>query len=287
MLLSLFSAVLLAAAQTIYRGALQWMGPRAMTFLSNLTLVVYASIIYLSGAGLAGWPLEGVLWFMAAGLCSHFLSRNLNFLSATLIGMARSQVVLQTYPIWGVFLAVFLLGETITPPILLGTLAIVLGAILLVRERGESGKRAPLWYYVAPVLAAFFFSFAPPLRKFAFETIPSPAFGIATTALTGALLQIGSIPFVRDHQLNPRTWSPKSLWSVIVGGVFNVLSAYCFWLAIKNGQLVEVIPINRLSILFLLLFSWTFYQSLERINLRVITGALLAVAGAAAILVNR
>ncbi len=285
--LSFLSAVFLAVTQTIYRGALQWIGPKAITFVTNLTLVTYASTIYILGAGLEKWPLVGIFWFVLAGLCSHFLSRNINFISATLIGMARSQILAQFYPIWGALLAMLLFGETMTFPIALGTFAIVLGAILLVQERGEKGRRAPLWYYLLPLLGAFFFSFAPPLRKLAFQTIPSPAFGIATTALAGALLQLGSIPFVENHELNPRTWNQKSLCLVLIGGFFNVISAYCFWLAIKNGKLIEVIPINRLSILFLILFSWVFYQRLERINLRVIAGGLLAVEGAVLIVLGR
>lgn len=285
--LSFLSAVFLAVTQTIYRGALQWIGPKAITFVTNLTLVTYASTIYILGAGLEKWPLAGILWFVLAGFCSHFLSRNINFISATLIGMARSQILAQFYPIWGALLAMLLFGETMTFPIALGTFAIVLGAILLVQERGEKGRRSPVWYYLLPLLGAFFFSFAPPLRKLAFETIPSPAFGIATTAFTGALLQLGSIPFVENHELNPKTWNKKSLWLVLIGGFFNIISAYAFWLAIKNGKLIEVIPINRLSILFLILFSWFFYQRIERINLRVIAGGLLAVEGAVLIVLGR
>ena len=74
---------------------------------------------------------------------------------------------------------------------------------------------------------------------------------------------------------------------VLIGGIFNIISAYCFWLAIKNGKLIEVIPMNRLSILFLILFSWIFYQRIERINLRVIAGGLLAVEGAVLIVLGR
>ncbi len=286
-LLSFISGVFLAVAQTIYRGALQWVGPKALAFLSNLALFTYASTIYALGVSLEKWPLEGILWFVLAGLCSHFLSRNINFISATLIGMARSQILAQVHPIWSALLAMLLFGETMTFPVALGTFAIVLGAILLVQERGTEGRRAPLWYYLLPLLGAFFFSFAPPLRKFAFQTIPSPAFGIATTAFTGALLQLGSIPFVENHELRPNTWSKKGILAVLGAGIFNIISAYAFWVAIKNGKLVEVIPINRLSILFLILFSWIFYQRIERINLRVIAGGLLAVEGAVLIILGR
>ena len=285
--LSLLSGVFLAAAQTIYRGTLQWVGPKALAFLSNLTLVTYASTIYVLGAGLEKWPLEGIFWFVLAGLCSHFLARNINFISATLIGMARSQILAQVHPIWSALLAMLLFGETMTFPIALGTFAIVLGAVLLVQERGIGGRRAPYWHYLLPLLGAFFFSFAPPLRKLAFQTIPSPAFGIATTAFAGALLQLGSIPFVENHELNPKTWNKKGVLSILIAGIFNIISAYAFWLAIKNGKLVEVIPINRLSILFLIIFSWIFYQRLERINLRVIAGGLLAVEGAVLVILGR
>ena len=48
-----------------------------------------------------------------------------------------------------------------------------------------------------------------------------------------------------------------------------------------------MIPVNRLSILFLILFSWLFYQRLERVNSRVVAGGALAVAGAAAIVLDR
>ena len=201
--------------------------------------------------------------------------------------MARSQILAQVHPIWSALLAMLLFGEAMTFPIALGTFAIVLGAILLVQERGAEGRRAPLWYYLLPLLGAFFFSFAPPLRKLAFQTIPSPAFGIATTAFTGVLFQIGSIPFVDNHELNPDTWNKKGVCAVLAAGIFNIISAYAFWVAIKNGKLVEVIPINRLSILFLILFSWVFYQRIERINLRVIAGGLLAVAGAMLIILSR
>ncbi len=148
-LLSFLSGVFLAAAQTVYRGALQWMGPKALTFASNLTLTTYAAAIYMAGAGLEKWPLAGIFWFVMAGFCSHFLSRNLNFISAALIGMARSQIMLQVHPMWSALLAVLLLGETITFPVALGTFAVVFGAIPLVQERGAGACRAtPFWHYL-------------------------------------------------------------------------------------------------------------------------------------------
>ena len=53
-----------------------------------------------------------------------------------------------------------------------------------------------------------------------------------------------------------------------------------FLSAIKNGKLVEVIPINRLSVLLIIFFSWFFFRKQEVISWRVIFGGILSVMGA-------
>ena len=54
----------------------------------------------------------------------------------------------------------------------------------------------------------------------------------------------------------------------------------------QTGKVVEVVPINRLSVLFVILFSWLFFQRQELISLRVVLGGLLSVAGAYVIVVG-
>ena len=53
--------------------------------------------------------------------------------------------------------------------------------------------------------------------------------------------------------------------------------------AFHQGKIVEVIPVNRLSVLLAILFSWLFFRKQEAVNFRVVLGGLLSVAGAWAI----
>ena len=57
-------------------------------------------------------------------------------------------------------------------------------------------------------------------------------------------------------------------------------AALCFWTAVQMGEVVQVVPINRLSVLFVIIFSWLFFRKQEFITLRLILGAALSVLGA-------
>jgi len=66
----------------------------------------------------------------------------------------------------------------------------------------------------------------------------------------------------------------------LLGGVFNAVAAIFFWTAVQNGEIVRVVPINGLSVLFVILFSWIFFRRQERITWQVAIGGVLSVAGA-------
>ena len=93
----------------------------------------------------------------------------------------------------------------------------------------------------------------------------------ATTTACYPSLHEGGYPALRE--LRPTLF-------VILGGATNALAGVLFLSAIKNGKLVEVIPINRLSVLLIIFFSWFFFRKQEVISWRVIFGGILSVMGA-------
>ena len=58
---------------------------------------------------------------------------------------------------------------------------------------------------------------------------------------------------------------------------------FFFWGAIKNGEIIQVVPINRLSVLIVILLSWLFFRKQERVSARVVIGGVCSVLGAWAI----
>jgi uncharacterized membrane protein len=84
-----------------------------------------------------------------------------------------------------------------------------------------------------------------------------------------------------------RFWERRPMLLIFIGGVFNAFAALLFWTAVQHGEIVEVIPINRLSVLLIIFFSWLFFRQQEGVTWRVVAGGLLSVAGAWAIVWGR
>jgi drug/metabolite transporter (DMT)-like permease len=283
-ILALISAAAFASAQIIYRSALQRLSISAAALTVNLTLTGFSLVIVFASGGVGSWSPAGVLWFMAAGFVGGFSARYLNYLSITYIGLARTHVMSQTTPLWSAVVAVVWLGEDLRLAVGLATVAILGGTLLLVRDRGGLPTKIPRRYYVIPAVSSVFLAFTPALRKLGFESVSSAALGLALSMGTGAIFVLLVRIFVRDAKPGDR--DRKTLFTVFLGGCLNFVAGYCFITAIKTGSLVSIVPITRLSVLFVLIFSWIFIRQQEGITWRVIAGGVFSVAGATIIAIS-
>lgn len=64
----------------------------------------------------------------------------------------------------------------------------------------------------------------------------------------------------------------------------NAFAAMTFWVSLRLGDVVEVVPIRRISVLLVVLFSWLFMGKLDTITWRVVAGAVITLAGGLAII---
>jgi transporter family protein len=232
-----------------------------------------------------GWPIPGLLWFTAVGLTGGFGARYLSFFSINRIGLARTSVIVQISLVFSSAMAVVTLGESITFMVGLGTLSIMFGAILLVYRQGEAQKSMPLQHHVYALLTAMCLAMAHLFMKFGFQWLPSASLGMAVSTASALIMMIFTI-FLTEESF-PRNWKRKPMFIVAVGGLVNGLAGVFFLTAIKSGRVVEVVPINRLSVLLIIFFSWVFFRQQEAITLRVVLDGLLSVVGAFAIVSGR
>ena len=54
-----------------------------------------------------------------------------------------------------------------------------------------------------------------------------------------------------------------------------------------NGRLVEVVPVNRLSVLLIIFLSWLFFRKQELVSFRVVMGGVMSVAGALLVVLGK
>ncbi len=283
--LALISAVFTALAQLLLGNALRRLSPGVASIVANTVIFSIASGFYAAGAGVENWPVAGILLFGLSGVIANFGARYLIYYSVTKIGVSRTQVLFQTSPIWSSAVAIVSLGERINFFIGAGTLAIVGGAILIVQERGRDKKKTRFSLLVIPLIAALIMAAAPTLRKLAFVFIPSAAFGLTIACMVAATLQIAILPLTERNRSSHLDRS--ALIPALSGAVMNAFAALFFWTALKSGDVIQVFPIRRLSVILVIVFSWLFFQEYERITWRVAAGGALSVLGAAAIVWGR
>ena len=86
------------------------------------------------------------------------------------------------------------------------------------------------------------------------------------------------LPFRKGTVL--KKGSKKSIIFILLGSVTQSLAILCFWSAMKLGNMTQVIPLSRLSILLIVFMTWLFFRDEEKLTYRIFVGAVLALAGA-------
>ena len=82
-------------------------------------------------------PIIAIVWFALGGLFNFALGRFLNTSSIQMIGLAKATPLFSTAPLFATLMAIIVLGENITPWLILGTVTIVIGIILITSEESR------------------------------------------------------------------------------------------------------------------------------------------------------
>ncbi len=285
--LALCSAVLIAFARVSQRYAIV----RMRMHTANLAMGCVTSIVgwffyWLEGA-LEQIPYQGVLWFMAMGFFGSFSGRYVNFIAIRYTGLARAAVMSQTVLVWASLLAVFILGEEMSLQKATGISAVMCGASMLVYYSEGNNTKIPLHYYAIPVASALLYAFAHLVGKFAFQWIPSSAFGVAIANTTSLTLLVGMLPFTQKQRASGMPDGKKGWLVLLLGAMLQGCAIFFFWSSVKLGEITRVIPLTRLSVLLIIFLSWLFFRHQENVTWRVVVGGCLALVGAFVIVMGK
>lgn len=137
-LLALLASVGWGASAVLARPGLQQVKPAQGTLISMVAsfALVAGVTLLLQREALARVSAWTVVWFALIGLLNFPMGRFFNYLGLSYIGVSRSTPVLASSPLFAMALAVVFTGETVTVPILIGTLALLVGLYLVMSDRG-------------------------------------------------------------------------------------------------------------------------------------------------------
>ena len=280
--------VLLAAGSALFFGALavtirlalaRGIDAEAAAFVTTVIACLICALL-----SVATGDFSNVVWsdtwpFFVTGLFAPGISQILFTRSVGVIGPSRTAIVVGISPVLSAAIAVSVLGEPLHTALVLGTLLVVAGGTLLVRERG--GPAAMLSFGIALSLsAALLFSIRDNLVRWAARGSDVPGFVAATASLVSATLVIFVVVAARPHA---RTRIARAVRPFIPSGLVYGISYACLYTAFDRGRVTVVAPLVATESLFAVLISILVLRTTERIGPRLLLAAGLVVGGGALI----
>ena len=272
--LALVSAVSSAGSTILIRQGLRGSTPFTGFWINLVvgTLGLWAAVLLTGGPG----PVSaaGIAFFALAGLVGTAGGRLLRFVSIEQVGASISSALINLNPLISTGLAILLLGERVTLPILTGTLVIATGTTLLSIGGWHLGLRPR--HLVLPVLSAACFGVVAILRKLGLSGTGA-VMGSAVNATT-ALVAFSAF-LVASGNAGAIFCRRRNLGYFVAAGIAENGSVFLTVVALGLGTVSVVTPLTATAPIFVLFLSLAFLRGIERLTARIVVGTVLIVLG--------
>ena len=248
------------AIRTVVVLAFSWLMVFSVGSAGEITSISLHTLIFLVLSGIA----TGASW-----LC-YFKALQLGDINKV-VPIDKSSTVLT------ILLAAFLLGEEITLFSGIGITLIAVGTFLMIEKKDVQKSDVPKnrrWIFYA-LGSAVFASLTSILGKIGISGVES---NLGTAIRTGVVLIMSWIMvFVSGKGKELGGIPKKELVFICLSGVATGGSWICYYKALQDGPASVVVPIDKLSILVTVLFSYIVFH--EKLSKKTALGLILTVGG--------
>lgn len=176
-----------------------------------------------------------------------------------------------------VLLAFIFFNEFVTVVKAVAVVIMAVGTFLMIEKKDVKQNESEFkrsWLIFA-VLSAVFASLSSLLAKAGMNNVES---NLGTAIRTAVVLVMAWIVvFVTKKQGEIKKIEKKELAFILLSGLATGASWLCYFKALKDGQASVVVPIDKLSILVSILFSYIVFK--EKLTKKSLLGLILIVAG--------
>lgn len=175
-----------------------------------------------------------------------------------------------------VLLAIVCFGETENLPIkLICTALLAVGIFMMVEKRQSTQKVESKGWMIYAVLSAVFAALTSILAKIGISGVES---NLGTAIRTGVVLIMAwVVVFAQGKHKQLKAIDSKELVFISLSGIATGASWLCYYYAIQNGIVSVVVPIDKMSILVSVIFSYFVFK--EKMSKKAIVGLCLMLAG--------
>lgn len=158
---------------------------------------------------------------------------------------------------------------------LFGTVLLSAGIFLMVEKTKSQHSHVKRRWIMYAVLSALFATLTSILAKIGIENVES---NLATAIRTCVVLIMAwLIVFLKGKQRQLHTIARKELFYICISGIATGASWLCYYYAIQNGLVSIVVPIDKLSIVVSIIFSYIVFK--EKLSKKAFVGLILMISG--------
>lgn len=178
--------------------------------------------------------------------------------------------------ILSVLAAIILLGEIQNLAVkLIGTVILAIGIFLMIEKKQGEGICKERGWMIYAVFSAIFAALTSILAKIGITGVES---NLGTAIRTSVVLVMAWIIVVmKKKQAQIKEVNKKELAYIFFSGIATGASWLCYYYAIQNGIVSVVVPIDKLSIIVTVIFSYLVFK--EKLSKKAFVGLLLMVLG--------
>ena len=250
---------LATALRTVVVLAFSWVMVFVVGSYGTITQIAPKSLLFLILSGFA----TGASW-----IC---------YFKALSIGDVNKVVPIdKSSTILTVLLAIICFGETQNLAVkLIGTALLAVGIFLMIEKKQADSHGQNRSWMVYAVLSAIFAALTSILAKVGISGVES---NLGTAIRTGVVLVMAWVIVIAKgkHRLLKKL-DKKELGFISLSGVATGASWLCYYYAIQNGIVSVVVPIDKMSIIVAVAFSYIFFK--EKLTKKALLGLGLMLAG--------
>ena len=175
-----------------------------------------------------------------------------------------------------VLLAIILFGETNHLTVkLVGTALLAVGIFLMIEKKIADAKQTKAVWLLYAIGSAVFAALTSILAKIGIEGVES---NLATAIRTGVVLVMAwLIVLIQGKQNQLKALDKKELGFIALSGLATGGSWLCYYYAIQNGVVSVVVPIDKMSVVITVVFSYFVFK--EKLSRKAVIGLVLMVLG--------
>ena len=181
-----------------------------------------------------------------------------------------------------IILATIFLGESITLYKTLGIIAIGLGTLMMIEKKDTENKIEEKGWLFYAILSAVFASLTSILGKVGIEGVES---NLGTAIRTVVVIVMSFVMVsVTGKVKDIKRIDKKELAFILLSGLSTGASWLFYYRALQDGEASIVVPIDKLSILVTIAFSYFVFK--EKLGKKALIGLILIVVGTLVLLIK-